>query len=246
MDRMLYVAASGAREIMHRQAANTHNLANASTTGFQADLSAARAQPVFGEGYASRVHVMAERPGIDFGRGTIISTGRDLDVAINGDGWLAVQGKDGTEAYTRAGDLRVDSTGQLRTGAGDAVLGDGGPLVLPPFDALVIGGDGTVSIRPVGQAPNTLATIGRIKLIDHQVGNMDKGTDGLLRTRDGSVPAASANVNLVSGSLETSNVSMVEAMGNMIELARQFEMQIKMMKTAEDNDAASARLMQIT
>ncbi|MCA1805660.1 MAG: flagellar basal body rod protein FlgF [Xanthomonadaceae bacterium] len=246
MDRMLYLAATGATQIMHRQAANTHNLANASTTGFQADLSAARAMPVFGEGHASRVYAMAERPGVDFSRGTLMVTGRELDVAVNGDGWIAVQGADGREAYTRAGDLRVNSAGQLTNGAGHAVLGDAGPLVIPPYESLEIGGDGTVTIRPIGQAPNTLAEVGRIKLVDHVPGQLEKGEDGLLRSRDGNLLPPSVNVSLLNGNLESSNVSMVEAMTNMIELSRSFEMQIKLMKTAEDNDAQSARMMQMS
>lgn len=246
MDRMLYLAATGATQIMHRQAANTHNLANASTTGFQADLSAARAMPVFGEGHASRVYAMAERPGVDFSRGTLMATGRDLDVAVNGDGWIAVQGADGREAYTRAGDLRVNSAGQLTNGAGRAVLGDAGPLVIPPYESLEIGGDGTVTIRPIGQAPNTLAEVGRIKLVDHVPGQLEKGEDGLLRSRDGNLLPPSVNVSLLNGNLESSNVSTVEAMTNMIELSRSFEMQIKLMKTAEDNDAQSARMMQMS
>ena len=246
MDRMLYLAATGATQIMHRQAANTHNLANASTTGFQADLSAARAMPVFGEGHASRVYAMAERPGVDFSRGTLMATGRELDVAVNGDGWIAVQGTDGREAYTRAGDLRVSASGQLTTGAGHAVLGDAGPLVIPPFEALEIGSDGTVTIRPIGQAPNTLAELGRIKMVDHAPNLMEKGGDGLIRTRDGSPLPPSGQVGLLTGNLESSNVSTVEAMTNMIELSRAFEMQIKLMKTAEDNDAASARMMQMS
>ena len=246
MDRMLYLAATGATQIMHRQAANTHNLANASTTGFQADLSAARAMPVFGEGHASRVYAMAERPGTDFSRGTLMATGRELDVAVKGDGWIAVLGADGREAYTRAGDLRINTTGQLTNGAGHAVLGDGGPLVIPPYESLEIGVDGTISIRPVGQAPNTLAEVGRIKLVDHAPGVLEKGEDGLLRSRDGNQLPPSVQVGLLTGNLESSNVSMVEAMTNMIELARAFEMQIKLMKTAEDNDAASARMMQMS
>ncbi len=246
MDRMLYLAANGAKQILHRQATNTNNLANASTTGFQADFSAARAQPVFGEGHASRVYSMAERPGTDYGRGTLVATGNELDVAVQGDGWMAVVGSDGTEAYTRAGDLRVDPTGQLTNGAGFPVLGDAGPVVIPPFESLEVGADGTISIRPVGQTPSTLAVVGRIKLVDHAPGNLEKGSDGLLRTRDGGVLPASTQVSLLNGSLETSNVSMVEAMTNMIELSRQFEMQIKLMKTAEDNDAQSAQMMRLS
>ena len=134
MDRLLYVAMTGASQTMLAQAANSHNLANASTTGFRADLSAFRAMPVFGPGAPSRVYAMAERPGVDMSYGTLVSTGNDLDLAVKGDGWIAVQGPDGREGYTRAGDLRISTSGLLVNGAGHLVLGENGPIAIPPAE----------------------------------------------------------------------------------------------------------------
>ncbi len=243
MDRLIYIAMSGASEIMHAQAVNTHNLANANTTGFRADLEAFKSMPVYGPGYPSRVYVLAENAAVDFAPGALISTGRDLDVAINGEGWIAVQTVDGGEAYTRAGDLHFDSNGLLTTGAGHLVLGNAGPIAVPPFEKLEIGTDGTLSIQPLGQAPNTLAVVDRIKLVNPEVVNLVKGSDGLIRTHQGEPVAPEASVRLSAGRLESSNVNSVEAMVNMIQLARQFELQVKMMATAEKNDEATAHLM---
>lgn len=245
MDRMLYVAMSGAKQTMLAQAVNTNNLANVNTTGFRSDLEAFRSLPVYGPGYPSRVYAQTERPGMDFLAGTLSTTGRELDVAVNGDGWIAVQAADGSEAYTRAGDLRVTVNGQLETGAGRPVMGNGGPIAVPPFEKLEIGVDGTISIQPVGQAPNALAVVDRIKLVNPPLGQMEKGTDGLMRVKDGKDAAADAAVQLSSGVLESSNVNAVEAMVRMIELGRQFETQIKMMRAAQENDAASAQLMRM-
>src|SRR6187551_503952 len=109
MDRLLYVAMSGARETLRAQASNNHNLANASTTGFRADLAAFQARAVDGAGYDSRVYATASSTGFDHSTGAQMQTGRDLDVAVRGDGFIAVQGLDGREAYTRAGDLRIEA-----------------------------------------------------------------------------------------------------------------------------------------
>jgi flagellar basal-body rod protein FlgF len=245
MDRMIYLAANGAKQVMNRQASHTHMLANASTTGFKAALSAARAQPVFGDGLNSRVFTMAEEPGMDLSAGPIRATGRDLDVAINGTGWIAVQSRDGGEAYTRAGDLRITPTGQLTNGAGYAVLGDGGPIVLPPFENLEIGADGTLTIQPVGQAPSTLAVVERIKLVDPPEDELERGRDGLMRVRGGGVSPASASVTLLNGALEGSNVEIVHAMTSTIELARQFENQLQMMRTAQQLDESTDELMRL-
>lgn len=245
MDRMLYVAMSGAKQTMLAQAVNTNNLANVNTTGFRSDLEAFRSLPVYGPGYPSRVYAQTEMPGTDFLAGTLSTTGRELDVAVNGEGWIAVQAADGSEAYTRAGDLRVTVNGQLETGAGRPVMGNGGPIAVPPFETLEIGADGTISIRPVGQAANALAVVDRIKLVNPPLGQMEKGTDGLMRVKDGKNAAADAAVQLSSGVLESSNVNAVEAMVRMIELGRQFETQIKMMRAAQENDAASAQLMRM-
>jgi flagellar basal-body rod protein FlgF len=245
MDRMLYVAMSGAKQTMLAQAVNTNNLANVNTTGFRSDLEAFRSLPVYGPGYPSRVYAQTETPGTDLLAGTLSTTGRELDVAVNGDGWIAVQAADGSEAYTRAGDLRVTVNGQLETGAGRAVMGNGGPIAVPPFEKLEIGADGTISIRPVGQAANALAVVDRIKLVKPPLGQMEKGTDGLMRVKDGKNAVADATVQLASGVLESSNVNAIEAMVRMIELGRQFETQIKMMRAAQENDAASAQLMRM-
>lgn len=243
MDRLLYVAMTGATETLRAQAANNHNLANASTVGFRADLTAFQARAVEGDGYNSRVYATASNTGFDDTGGAMMPTGRDLDVAVQGPGFIAVQGANGREAYTRAGDLRVDAAGQLRTGTGLAVLGEGGPVAVPPHASLLVGVDGTISIVPLGQGPETRAEVGRIKLVNPATADIEKGEDGLFRMRDGSDAAPDAGARLSSGMLESSNVNVADAMVNMIELARQFELQARTMKAAEDNGAASARLL---
>lgn len=245
MDRMLYVAASGAQQIQKAQAVNANNLANVSTTGFKAQFEALRALPVYGPGHPSRVFSLSETTGIDFASGSLQATGRSLDIAINGTGLLAIQAPDGSEAYTRAGDLRVAPSGILETGAGHPVLGDGGPISIPDAQELEIAADGTVSVLPVGQAPSTMAVVGRIKLVNPALDQLTKGDDGLLRMRDGAQAAPAAEVRIASGVLESSNVSAVEALTTMIHLARQFETQVKFMKVAEENDAATAKLMNV-
>ncbi len=245
MDRMLYVAMTGARETLQAQTANNHNLANASTTGFRADLDAFQARFVDGDGYKSRVYATDSTTGFDATQGTLMTTGRDTDVAVHGDGYIAVQGRDGREAYTRAGDLRVDPSGQLLTATGLPVLGDGGPISVPPYNSLSIGGDGTVSIVPLGQGPETRADIGRIKLVNPSQDAVEKGTDGLFRMKDGTDAEADASTRIDSGALEASNVNVADAMVQMIELQRRFDMQVRAMKTADENGAASARLLSL-
>lgn len=245
MDRMLYVAMSGARETLRAQTANNNNLANASTVGFRADLTAFQTRNVVGAGYPSRAYATVSNTGFDDSTGTSMSTGRDLDVAVQGAGYITVQGLDGREAYTRAGDLRVDTNGQLMTGTGLQVLGDGGPISVPPYSSIAIGGDGTVSIVPLGQGPETRADVGRIKLVNPAEADLQKGADGLLRMQDGSDAPADASTRLSSGVLESSNVNVADALVNMIELQRRFDLQVRAMKTADDNGAASARLLSL-
>lgn len=246
MDHMLYIAMTGAKHILQAQTATTNNLANATTTGFRADFSQFRSMPVFGPGYPTRAYALSERPGVDFTPGAIQSTGRDLDMAVRGSGWIAVQARDGTEAYTRAGDLRTTVTGQLVTGTGLPVLGNAGPIAIPPAEKLEIGGDGTISIVPAGQQPAELAVLDRIKLVDPSLAQLEKGSDGLLRRKDGLEAEASAEVTLVSGALESSNVNTAEALVEMINLARSFQLQIKAMETADSNEQALTRTMSIS
>jgi flagellar basal-body rod protein FlgF len=243
MDRFLYISMSGAKETLRAQAVNNHNLANASTTGFRADLSAFQTRAVAGSGHASRAYATNSTTGWDQTQGALVSTGRDLDVGIHGPGWIAVQGTDGREAYTRAGDLRVDPNGMLLNGAGHPVLGDGGPITVPPHQSIQIGADGTVSIVPLGQGPETTALVGRIKLVNPPAESLARGEDGLFRMQDGTDAAPDAAVKLASGVIESSNVNIADAMVNMIELARQFDLQVKAMRTAEENGAAAAQLL---
>ncbi len=243
MDRMLYVAMSGAKETQLSQANNNSNLANASTPGFLEDLNQFRSMPVFGEGYPTRVYAMDERPQVNFDHGPVDYTARDLDVAIQGDGWFAVQAADGGEAYTRRGDFQLDANGQLTNGAGRPVLGNNGPIAIPPAEKIEIGSDGTISIRPLGQGAAELAVIDRIKLVNPPPAALEKGRDGLMRMRDGSTPEPDGALRVASGYLEGSNVNVVDAMVDMIELARKFEFQVKMMKSAEEMDKQSATLM---
>ena len=246
MDRMLYVAMTGAAQTLLAQAANTHNLANATTTGFRADLEAFRAMPVFGYGYPSRVYAMSERPGVNFAPAAVTATGREMDVAVNGEGWIAVQGPDGREAYTRAGDLRLGPNGQLVNGAGHPVLGENGPIAVPQNEKFEIAVDGTITIKPTGQSATSLTTLDRIKLVNPPKGDLVKGSDGLMCLQDGQPAPADANVRLIGGSLEASNVNAVEAMVDMITLSRQFELQVRAMRTTQEDDQSAAQLLRIS
>ena len=245
MDGMLYVAMNGAKQIQSQQATNSHNLANASTTGFRADFDTLRSLPVYGPGNPSRVFSVDERSGINFDAGQVTQTGRDLDISINGEGLIAVQAPDGSEAYTRAGDLRVVSGGLLQTGAGFSVMGNDGPIALPPYEKLDIAADGTLSIIPVGQDASALAVVDRIKLVNPPTDQLEKGLDGLIRSSDGNEIAADASVRVASGTVEGSNVNSISELINMIELARKFEMHIKLMETAETNDSSSASILRL-
>ena len=245
MDRFLYLAMSGAKENLYAQAINNHNLANANTHGFRQALGDAYTAPVRGPVYDSRDYVQTRDEAIDFTHGALQSTGRDLDVAIEGEGFIAVQAPDGGEAYTRAGNLHIDALGVLRTERGLPVLGDGGPIAIPPNETLLIGTDGTITVRPVGSGPNALAAVERIRLVNPDVKSLKRTEDGLIRAGDGQAPPADANVRVVTGMLETSNVNTVAALTRMIELSRHFEMQVKMMESANSLEQNDNRLLGI-
>ncbi len=246
MDRMLYVAMSGAKETLIAQANNSNNLANVNTPGFMEDFNQFRSMPVFGAGFPTRVYALDERPDINFDKGSLQATGNSLDLAINGEGYFAVQAPDGSEAYTRRGDLKVDANGLVTNGQGLPVIGNGGPIALPPFENLEIAPDGTITILPEGATPDALAIIDRIKMVNPTADQLMKDENGLLRLRDGAQADADANTQLVSGMIESSNVNVADALVNMIELSRKFEMQVKMMKTAEEMDNASASIMKMS
>lgn len=245
MDEMVYVAMTGAKQVEYAQAINSNNLANISTTGFRADLHSFSSIPVEGPGVDSRVNAVVESYGTDLGQGAIINTERDLDIAIRGKGFIAVQAPDGGEAYTRAGDLRLQPGGLLATGAGHLVMGDGGPVALPPSVKMSIGKDGTISVQPLGSGPETLTVADRIKLVKPDPAQLSKGSDGLFYLEDGAIADADASVKITSGTLESSNVNVAKTLVNMIELARLYEMQVNTIKAAQENADTSATMMRL-
>jgi len=243
MDRMIYLSMSGAKALMQRQDALANNLANGSTDGFRADLMAFRAVP--GEqpnAATTRVWSLEANAGFDAASGPIRQTGRSLDVALAGGGWLAVQGADGGEAYTRDGALEVGADGTLQNRRGQLVLGDGGPLSVPPGADVSIGGDGTVSARIGSQAP---FQVGRLKLVNPPLEDLRKDADGLVRLRSGDEAPPDESVRVVPGSIEGSNVDVVQSMVGMIALARQFEMQMRLLQTAESNEQKASQLLSL-
>ena len=236
MREMLLLAMRGARDIVHRQQVTMNNLANVSTDGFRREISLVQ------EGQDT---LMRRSTGPDLTPGAVRTTGRDLDVAISGDGWIAIAAPGGSEAYSRRGDLRVDEFGRLVNGANQQVLGNGGPISLPPNGKVEIGSDGTVSVLPLGQSPNTLAVIDRIRLVNPPAEQLERGLDGLFRLREGAVAEPDAGIRLLSGSLEGSNVNAIESLVTMIDLARAFESQVQMMKLAKEKQEHLAQLVKL-
>jgi flagellar basal-body rod protein FlgF len=240
MDRLIYLAMAGAKATMARQDVLANNLANASTAGFRAEMQAFRAVPVRGDGASTRAYALESTVGHDERAGPVQSTGRALDVAVQGRSWLGVQGLDGTEAYTRAGSLQVSADGQLVTAGGLPVLGDGGPIAVPPDSTLDIAPDGTITAR----GPDAkLQTLGRLKLVTPEgPGVLARGPDGLFRAADGELPA-DGDARVIAGALEGSNVGAVETMVAMIAAARQFEQQMKVLQGAEQREQGASRLL---
>jgi flagellar basal-body rod protein FlgF len=243
MDKALYLSMTGAINTQISQATIASNMSNMEMPAFKADLEQFRAMPVFGDGLPSRVYALSERPGIDYSPGSIFKTGNPLDVAIDGGGWIAIQAPDGTEAYTRRGDLRINISGFLENGNGYLVLGNGGPIALPQAEEVLIGSDGTISVRPLGQSEKELAIVDRLRLVNPEIKDINKSPDGLFRLRSGEKANVNGSVRVVPESLETSNVNMVGAMSRMIETARLFELNIKAMSAAEENDEVATRIL---
>ena len=244
MDRMIYIAMSGAKQAMEQQASVANNMANVATPGFRAQINNFRAVPVVGAEAATRAFVVASTPGADLRTGPISETGRALDVAIKGDGWLAVQMPDGSEAYTRVGNLQVGADGQLLTMDTRPVVGEAGALVVPPGSAVMISKDGIVTARGAGDPVTGAAEVGRLKLVNPPAADMVRGDDGLFRMQQGvAAPTADPTVMLMTGALEGSNVNPVEAMVDMIANARRFEMQMKAVQSADTNAQSANKLL---
>ena len=241
MDRMIYLSMTGAKSLMQRQDALTHNLANAGTDGFRADMMTARAVPVRQDGTSTtRVYNVETTTGFNAVSGPARQTGNPLDVAVRDSGWLAVMGPDGNEGYTRDGALTVDEQGVLKTRRGLTVVGDGGPITVPLNAKVTIGSDGAVSAKVGNQASLPL---GQLKLVNPPLADLMKGGDGLVRLKSGDTADADPLVRVADGVLEGSNVNVVEAMVGMIGVARQFEMQMKLLQNAEENEQRAAQLL---
>lgn len=245
MDRLIYTAMTGAKHVFMQQAGNAHNLANASTVGFKAQEHRFRAVPVQGEGMPTRAFVVDASVADVFSEGPLMATGRPLDVAVQGRGWIALQMPDGSEAYTRAGSLEVNVNGLLQTKAGDTVAGDGGPINIPPDNTVEIAPDGTISVVPRFGTPNSANAIGRIKLVNPPEADLVRGDDGFFRLKSGQPADTDDKVRVASATLEGSNVNVVDSMVNLISLSRQFEMQIKMMQTADANAQKADQLLSL-
>lgn len=245
MDRLIYTAMTGASQTLNRQAAVAHNLANASTTGYRAEEHRLRAVQVQSQTaqLPTRAFVVDASAHTDFSHGPQMHTGRPFDLVVQGQGWLAVQTADGREAYTRNGGFEIDVNGVLKTYNGLPVQGDGGPISIPPEVKVTIGMDGTISTVPESGAQNTVNVVGRIKLVNPPEADLVRGEDGLFRLRNGQAAPLDEQVRVAEGYIEGSNVNAAEQMVNMISLARQFEMQMKMLSTADANDRAATQIL---
>jgi flagellar basal-body rod protein FlgF len=247
MDRAIYIAMTGAKNNMLAQTAHANNLANANTNGFRADFEQARSMGVYyGDGLPTRAYSQTERPATDYSFGSLNETGRDLDVAIESDGFLVVTAADGNLALTRAGNFVISPEGILHTGNGLPVMGEGGVITLPPIEKLQIAKDGTLSVQIQGQGPEALANINRIRLVNPELTEIEKGKDGLFRLIEPGEYFEDPNVTLISGFLETSNVNVIDEFTKVLALSRQYETQIKLMSTVEENSDASVRLLQLS
>ena len=244
MDRSVYVSMTGATQIMRAQEAVSHNLANASTVGFKSELTVFQSVPVLGEGSPSRINAVAQGVGQSFAQGSQIDTGRPLDISVRGAGWIAVQAPDGSEAYTRAGDLQLTADGGLVDARGNPVMGSSGPITIPPAAEVSIGSDGTVSSVPLGQGPNSVTTLDRIKLVNPDAAQLVQGGDGLMHLSGGGSADADETVTVASGVLEGSNVNPSAELVKMIALSRQYDMQVKSIKASEDNADSASKLLQ--
>jgi flagellar basal-body rod protein FlgF len=245
MDKLIYTAASGLKSHMAAQAAIANNMANASTIGFRAEKVNFNSLMLKGPGFDSRQPASEEVTDFDRSAGAVTTTGRNLDVAIPGDQWMAVQANDGTEGYTRRGDLNISATGVLETGDGFPVMGSGGPITVPPATSVSIAQDGTISIIPVGGDAKNPQIIDRIKFASAQGSQTVKGLDNLIHVQGGGILPTDENAKCISGALEQSNVNMTQSLVDMIENQRSYEVQANLMKSAKDMDESAASVMRM-
>jgi flagellar basal-body rod protein FlgF len=245
MDKLIYTAMTGASHVLQQQASVSENLANTNTPGFRATLNTFRAVPLIGEGLPTRTFVVDSTAGFDLTPAAFQPTGRALDVALNGPGWIAVQGPDGREAYTRNGSFQISSSGVLQTRSGLNVLSESGPITIPSGTQLTFAKDGTISTVPEGPQATSVIVVGRLKLVNPDPAQLERSGDGMFRLKSGAVAPADAKTEVVPGNLEGSNVSTVEMMVSMISLARKFDMQMKMLQSADNNAKQASSIMNI-
>lgn len=244
MDRALYIAMTGAKQTMLAQTTHANNLANANTNAFRADFEQMRSQPVVGgDGHPTRVYVQTERPATDFSSGIVNETGRNLDIAIEGGGFLVVELPDGSEALTRNGHLQVDDAGRLLSGEGLQVMGEEGPVILPPFESITLGAEGSISVQPLGSQAQEVLQLPALRLVNPEIAGLIKGEDGMIRS-DQALESA-PEVRIASGFLEGSNVDVVSEFTDILALSRQYEMQVKMMQTVEEAAESSGQLLRL-
>jgi len=247
MDNFLYVSMSGAKETMNALSIHSNNLANASKTGFKASFEQARSMQVHGEGLPTRVFALAESPGQNFDSGIVHDTGRELDVAIEGQGWFVVKSDTGDEGLTRSGDFNITADGFLIDASGKEVLDNtGNSIYVPmPIEKFNIRKDGVIEVRPEGAPPDGMENIAQLKLVNPDIQDLMRGSDGLFRRIDGEQTQFSNQVVVTNGALEASNVNLSSELTSLINLQRSFEMQIKMMKKAEEIDESSDTLLRV-
>jgi len=245
VDRLIYTSLTAMRSAQSRQAATANNLANAQTPGFRGDVAEAQALWVQGDGLESRAVASEEVIGADMRAGVVMETGRDLDVAMQGDALLVVQADNGEEAYTRRGDLQLSQSGLLTNGEGQPVLGAQGPITLPPADKIMIDSDGRISIVPVGGDPAQPQEVDHLRLVTATGSKIIKGLDGLFRIRGGGILPDDPDARVLTGHIEGSNVSATETLVKMIEASRSWDTQLKLISSARDMDSAAADLMRL-
>ncbi|WP_230969127.1 flagellar basal-body rod protein FlgF [Nitrogeniibacter aestuarii] len=243
MDKLIYIAMTGAKHTLGQQAAVSHNLANADSTGFREEMHRFRSVDVTNSPLPSRAFVVDASVATNFSEGPIKFTGRTYDVAIQGRGFFAVQGADGAEGYTRDGSFQLSPEGVLLTRSGRPVIGDGGPITIPPDNEIVIGKDGSISAIPATGDKNAVNVVGRLKLVNPDEATLERGEDGLFRVAGGAPAPLDENVQVAGGYLEGSNVNVVDQMTNMISVQRQFEMQMQVLRRAESNDQTATKIL---
>ncbi len=245
MDKLVYIAASGASRLEQAQAVHAHNLANVGTEGYRREYVQALTHQVHGQGHQARAYGVLDSPGFDLAPGIFKETGRNMDVAVQGDGFLTVLQPDGREGFTRNGALQVDQFGRLVTKDGMQVLGGSGPIALPPFEQIVIAGDGGITLQPAGQGPDALIQVDILKLVNPSADEITKTPLGPFVRKDGEIEQFDPGVRVATGVIETSNVSAVAEMIDILSIAREFELSVRLMRTAEENDESAASLLRV-